>query len=112
MPKHTRLNAFDMNCVAQQSPGLWTHPRDRADRYNTLDYWHESSKNSMVQVVGGLAGIIRRRGSAVSPIDPAANERTEQAPPRCGCAKGLIRLGHGERIGAQLIACETRREFA
>ena len=39
MVKQIRLNAFDMNCVAHQSPGLWTHPRDRADRYNTLDYW-------------------------------------------------------------------------
>ena len=39
MPKQIRLNAFDMNCVGHQSPGLWTHPRDRADSYNTLDYW-------------------------------------------------------------------------
>jgi alkanesulfonate monooxygenase len=28
-----------MNCVGHQSPGLWTHPRDRADTYNTLEYW-------------------------------------------------------------------------
>src|SRR5690348_7173044 len=48
MPKHIRLNAFDMNCVVHQSPGLWTHPRDRADRYNALDYWVE------------LAGILER----------------------------------------------------
>jgi FMN-dependent oxidoreductase (nitrilotriacetate monooxygenase family) len=39
MPKEIRLNAFDMNCIVHQSPGLWTHPRDRADAYNTLDYW-------------------------------------------------------------------------
>ena len=38
MPKQIPLNAFDMNCVAHQSPGLWAHPRDRGDRYNTLDY--------------------------------------------------------------------------
>jgi alkanesulfonate monooxygenase SsuD/methylene tetrahydromethanopterin reductase-like flavin-dependent oxidoreductase (luciferase family) len=38
MTKQIRLNALDMSCVAHQSPGLWTHPRDRADRYNTLDY--------------------------------------------------------------------------
>jgi len=44
MPKQIRLNAFDMNCVVHQSPGLWTHPRDRADRYNTLDYWVELAK--------------------------------------------------------------------
>ncbi|MGH7052871.1 MAG: LLM class flavin-dependent oxidoreductase [Stellaceae bacterium] len=39
MPKEIRLNAFAMNCVAHQSPGLWTHPRDRALDYNTLGYW-------------------------------------------------------------------------
>lgn len=33
------FNAFDMNCVAHQSPGLWTHPEDRARDYNTIDYW-------------------------------------------------------------------------
>jgi FMN-dependent oxidoreductase (nitrilotriacetate monooxygenase family) len=39
LAKQIRLNAFDMNCVVHQSPGLWTHPRDRADRYNSFDYW-------------------------------------------------------------------------
>ncbi len=39
MPKEIRLNAFDMSCVVHQSPGLWTHPRDRSLGYNTLDYW-------------------------------------------------------------------------
>jgi alkanesulfonate monooxygenase len=34
-----RLNAFAMNCVAHQSPGLWTHPRDRSSDYNRLSYW-------------------------------------------------------------------------
>ena len=41
MPRQIRLNAFDMNCVGHQSPGLWTHPRDRADGYNMLGYWVE-----------------------------------------------------------------------
>jgi alkanesulfonate monooxygenase len=44
MPRQIRLNAFDMNCVGHQSPGLWTHPRDRADRYNTLDHWVELAR--------------------------------------------------------------------
>jgi long-chain alkane monooxygenase len=39
MKKEIRLNAFDMNCVVHQSAGLWTHPRDRADQYASLDYW-------------------------------------------------------------------------
>jgi FMN-dependent oxidoreductase (nitrilotriacetate monooxygenase family) len=44
MPRQIRLNAFDMNCVAHQSPGLWTHPRDQANRYKTLDYWIELAR--------------------------------------------------------------------
>ena len=44
MKRQIRLNAFDMNCVAHQSPGLWTHPRDRADTYNTLEYWTDLAK--------------------------------------------------------------------
>jgi long-chain alkane monooxygenase len=44
MAKQIRLNAFDMNCVVHQSPGLWTHPRDRADSYNTLDYWTDLAR--------------------------------------------------------------------
>ncbi len=37
--KEIRLNAFEMNCVGHQSPGLWAHPRDRAVHYTDLDYW-------------------------------------------------------------------------
>jgi alkanesulfonate monooxygenase len=39
MTKEVRLNAFAMNCVAHQSPGLWTHSRDRTTEYNRLPYW-------------------------------------------------------------------------
>ncbi len=38
------LNAFDMNCVVHQSPGLWRHPRDRADRYTDLSYWTDLAR--------------------------------------------------------------------
>ncbi|MGO8919514.1 MAG: LLM class flavin-dependent oxidoreductase [Stellaceae bacterium] len=37
--KEIRLNAFAMNCVGHQSPGLWAHPRDRSETYRDLDYW-------------------------------------------------------------------------
>lgn len=33
------FNAFQMNCVTHQSPGLWTHPADRSTDYKNLDYW-------------------------------------------------------------------------
>jgi len=39
MSKTIRFNAFEMNCVAHQSPGLWTHPRDRSWQYKDLEYW-------------------------------------------------------------------------
>jgi long-chain alkane monooxygenase len=39
MPRPIRLNAFDMNCVAHQSPGLWRHPEDRSWDYRKLSYW-------------------------------------------------------------------------
>jgi alkanesulfonate monooxygenase len=39
MAREIRLNAFSMNCVVHQSPGLWRHPRDRSSDYNRLSYW-------------------------------------------------------------------------
>jgi long-chain alkane monooxygenase len=36
-----RFNAFAMNTVGHQSPGLWTHPRDRSTEYTDLAYWVE-----------------------------------------------------------------------
>ena len=39
--KTIALNAFDMNCVGHQSPGLWAHPRDRSAEYKDLAYWTE-----------------------------------------------------------------------
>jgi FMN-dependent oxidoreductase (nitrilotriacetate monooxygenase family) len=44
MPREIRLNAFDMSSVGHQSPGLWTHPDDRADTYNTLGYWTDLAR--------------------------------------------------------------------
>lgn len=44
MVKQIRFNAFAMNCVANQSPGLWTHPRDRTAEYNRLPYWIDLAK--------------------------------------------------------------------
>ncbi|HEV7877134.1 NtaA/DmoA family FMN-dependent monooxygenase, partial [Bradyrhizobium sp.] len=44
MTKQIRLNAFAMNCVAHQSPGLWTHPRDRTADYNRLPYWTDLAR--------------------------------------------------------------------
>ena len=44
MPRQIRFNAFDMNCVAHQSSGLWRHPDDRSASYTDLGYWTELAK--------------------------------------------------------------------
>eukprot|EP01041_Mallomonas_annulata_P023308 gene23308-43790_t len=33
-----------MNSVSHQSPGLWTHPRDRSHRYTDPDHWVELAR--------------------------------------------------------------------
>lgn len=42
--KRIYLNAFEMNCVGHQSPGLWRHPDDQSERYKDLDYWVDLAK--------------------------------------------------------------------
>jgi alkanesulfonate monooxygenase len=54
MPKIIRLNAFEMNCVAHQSPGLWRHPRDRSREYNRLPYWIELAQTLERGLFDGL----------------------------------------------------------
>lgn len=44
MTKRISLNAFDMTCPTHQSPGLWRHPDNRADQYNTLEYWTDLAR--------------------------------------------------------------------
>ena len=41
MAKTIRFNAFQMNSVGHQSPGLWTHARDRSHRYTDPQHWTE-----------------------------------------------------------------------
>jgi len=54
MPKQIRLNAFEMNCVAHQSPGLWRHPRDRSRDYRRLDGWIELARTLERGLFDGL----------------------------------------------------------
>lgn len=39
MTKKISFNAFEMNCISHQSPGLWRHPQDRSVEYKDLEYW-------------------------------------------------------------------------
>jgi FMN-dependent oxidoreductase (nitrilotriacetate monooxygenase family) len=54
MPKQIRLNAFEMNCVAHQSPGLWRHPRDQSADYGKLGYWVELARTLERGLFDGL----------------------------------------------------------
>lgn len=52
--RQIRFNAFDMNCVVHQSPGLWRHPEDRARDYNTIGYWTELAQTLERGLFDGL----------------------------------------------------------
>ncbi len=54
MTRQIRFNAFDMNCVGHQSPGLWAHPRDNSWRYKDLDYWHDLARTLERGVFDGI----------------------------------------------------------
>jgi FMN-dependent oxidoreductase (nitrilotriacetate monooxygenase family) len=54
MAKEIRLNAFEMNCVAHQSPGLWRHPRDRSRDYRRLHGWIALAKTLERGLFDGL----------------------------------------------------------
>ncbi|BBB69098.1 hypothetical protein UNDYM_4845 [Undibacterium sp. YM2] len=42
--KLIRFNAFQMNTVGHQSPGMWRHPRDNSHRYISADHWTELAR--------------------------------------------------------------------
>ncbi len=44
MAKEMLLCAFDMNCVSHQSQGLWRHPRDHSEQFNTMKYWQDLAR--------------------------------------------------------------------
>jgi len=54
MPRHIRLNAFDMNCVGHIQQGLWTHPRDQSTRYLDIRYWTELAQTLEAALFDGL----------------------------------------------------------
>jgi alkanesulfonate monooxygenase len=54
MAREIRLNAFDMNAVAHQSPGLWRHPRDRSRDYRGLKPWIELARTLERGLFDGL----------------------------------------------------------
>jgi hypothetical protein len=49
MGKLLYFNAFHMNCVVHQSPGLWVHPDSRMDRCTDLQRQEERLEASTVR---------------------------------------------------------------
>jgi long-chain alkane monooxygenase len=54
MSREIPLNAFHMNTVGHQSPGLWAHPRCRSRDYNRLDGWVELARTLERGLFDGL----------------------------------------------------------
>jgi alkanesulfonate monooxygenase SsuD/methylene tetrahydromethanopterin reductase-like flavin-dependent oxidoreductase (luciferase family) len=54
MPRHIRLNAFDMACIGHIQHGMWTHPRDRSLEYRSLDYWTQLARTLENGLFDGL----------------------------------------------------------
>lgn len=54
MTRQIRFNAFDMNCVGHQSPGLWAHPRDRSWQYKDLEYWQDLARTLERGIFDGI----------------------------------------------------------
>ena len=101
MPKEIRLNAFAMNCVAHQSPGLWTHPRDRTAEYNRLPYWIDLAKTLERGLFDGLfladvLGVYDVYGgspdAALAQRDADAGQRSADADPGDGGGDEASRL--------------------
>ncbi len=54
MTREIRLNWFDMACVGHIQQGMWTHPRDRAAGYASLDYWTDLARRLERGLFDGL----------------------------------------------------------
>jgi FMN-dependent oxidoreductase (nitrilotriacetate monooxygenase family) len=52
--RQIHFNAFEMNCVGHQSPGLWAHPKDRSWQYKDLDYWTDLAKTLEKGIFDGI----------------------------------------------------------
>jgi alkanesulfonate monooxygenase len=79
------LNAFVMNTLVHQSPGLWRHPHDRASEFNRLPLWLDLARLlerglfdgvfladvlGPYDVFGGNARAAIRRGAQLPTNDP------------------------------------------
>ncbi len=83
--KQIGFNAFEMNCVVHQAPGLWRHPRDRSRDYARLEPWLDLARTlerglfegifladvvGLYDVYGGNADAALRSAAQVPVNDP------------------------------------------
>lgn len=54
MPRDILINAFHMNTIGHQSPGMWTHPRDTSRNYTDLAYWADLARTLERGLIDGL----------------------------------------------------------
>ena len=108
--KEIRLNAFEMNCVGHQSPGLWAHPRDRSASYTDLGYWTGLARTLERGRVDGIfladvLGVYDVLGGSPD----AALRHAVQMPERAAAADPGD--GRGDRISASAspAICRTSR---
>lgn len=99
--REIRLNAFDMNCVGHQSPGLWTHPRDRSWQYKDLDYWVDLARllergkfdGLFIADVLGIYDVLNGNGdAAIRQATQVPGERSAGADYPDGAGDGASRL--------------------
>lgn len=104
--REIRLNAFDMNCVGHQSPGLWAHPRDRSWQYKDLEYWVDLARllergkfdGLFIADVLGIYDVLNGSGDAAGSLRVGGQDHQ--------------RLAAGARQGRQAGAVGSARQGA
>ena len=92
MPKQIRLNAFEMNCVVHQSPGLWRHPRDRSRDYRHIGGWIELARTLERGLFDGLFLAVQQGEPQVAlPGEGPADRRAVPVPDDRQSADGADR---------------------
>jgi alkanesulfonate monooxygenase SsuD/methylene tetrahydromethanopterin reductase-like flavin-dependent oxidoreductase (luciferase family) len=53
-PRELRFNAFNMAAPSHNWAGLWSHPRDASNNYNSLDYWVDYARTAERGLLDGI----------------------------------------------------------
>ncbi len=128
MTREIRLNAFDMACLGHIQQGMWTHPRDHAADYLSLDHWTSLARTlerglfdglfladvlGVYDVHGGSQDAAVRHGVQIPLLDPmllvpamAAVTQNRDGKPGLGAAgvagAALLHAGSPDRRADRL----------